>query len=249
MYNMASVQTSLDQKGYMRKLHSHTLVLPFLLIACLYAVSQSQYKPATIEGTVYDPHEAVFVGVTISAENVSTGEVISVKTDDVGHYSLEVAPGRYKVTMRPQVGMPTGYEHSSFYISPGENVLINFRPTAFLSISSGFFEDNQYTSRYEGALPSIITHFIIHPKRLLVQDIRIQYAEATNKGDLIQYKGAIASFDRLTISASEISFDPKERRVVATGNVVFEDGKKVHKANRVEIDLITNEVMIGPSTR
>ena len=84
-----------------------------------------------IEGIVYDPHEAVIVGVWISIENTRIGELTNLRTDDSGRYSASVQEGRYRVSMRPIAGEPFGYTHAPFTVSASEKVIINFRPEPF----------------------------------------------------------------------------------------------------------------------
>ncbi len=184
----------------MRPLFVAVLVLA-LLPSGRTGVAQD-HPGAMIEGTVYDMHEALIVGVWISIENTETGEVRNLRTDEGGRYSANLQKGRYRVTMRAHPGYPPGYEHSSFVISSGEKVIINFRPKPFAISDS--IEGGHWIERYEGDFPTNTTHFIQQP---------------TGKS-----------------------------RLVAHGDVIFEDGIRVRRVRRVELNLLTGTATVGETT-
>jgi hypothetical protein len=190
-----------------------------------------------IEGTIYDMHEALIVGVWISIENTETGEVRNLRTDEGGRYSASLQKGRYRVTMRLHPGYPFGYEHASFLISSGERVIVNFRPKPFAIVSS--IEGGNWIERYDGDFPTDATHFIQQPTGA-IRELRIQGDTLRTRGQTFEYRfWVIASFDRLTLHADKAVFDSKKARLVADGHVIFEDGIRVRRARRVELDLLT----------
>src|SRR6266567_496107 len=114
----------------------YPLVLLVLAVSLMVAIAPCQDKgTGVIQGTAYDLNGAVIRNTPISIENTNTGDAINMRTDGTGQYRAEVQVGRYRVIMRPSVGYPIGYEHSSFVIVPEQKVTINFRPKP-LSISS-----------------------------------------------------------------------------------------------------------------
>jgi len=199
-----------------------------------------------IEGTVYDMHEALIVGVWISIENTETGEVRNLRTDEGGRYSANLQKGRYRVTMRAHPGYPPGYEHSSFVISSGEKVIINFRPKPFAISDS--IEGGHWIERYEGDFPTNMTHLIQKPTGA-IRELRIQCTQLRTRGQTFEYRfWVIASFDRLTLHADKAVFDSKKSRLVAHGDVIFEDGIRVRRVRRVELNLLTGTATVGETT-
>lgn len=198
---------------------------------------------AIIQGSVYDLHQAAIVDVWISIENTRTAETRSLQTDDGGRYSASVQEGRYRVSMRPKPGHPFGYEHASFQISSGERVIVNFRPEPFAISSS--IEGGHWLERYEGDFPTYTTHFVQQPGGA-IKDLRIQCGRLRTRGNTFEYRfWVIASFDRLTVYTDRVVFEAKKARLVAEGDVLFEDGKRVRKATRVEIDLLTGAATVS----
>lgn len=191
---------------------------------------------AIIEGAVYDPHEAVVIGVSISIENTRTGELTNLRTDEGGRYNASVPEGRYRVTMHPHPGYPAGYEHSSFLISIGERATINFRPKP-LAISDSI-KEGKWVERYEGSVPSATTHFIQQPTGAF-RDLRVQWDQLITRGRTFEYKWVTASFDRMTLHADRVVFDSQKSQLVADGNVFFDDSVRGRTVKRVAIDLLT----------
>lgn len=157
-----------------------------------------------IEGAVYDPREALIVGAWISIENMETGEFRNLRTDESGRYRASLQKGRYRVTMLAHPGYPFGYEHSSFLISSGEKVTINFRPKPF-GISSSI-EGGNWIERYHGDFLTSTTHLIQRPNGA-IRDLRIQSDQLRTRGQTFEYRFWVtASFDRLTLHADKAVF-------------------------------------------
>lgn len=193
---------------------------------------------AVIEGTVYDINEAVIVDVWISVENTATRELKNVLTDSTGRYRLSVPPGRYSVAIRPFPGYPLGYIHSSFFVSSGERVMVNFRPQPPYAISDSI-ESGHWSEKYEGPRLTHLTHFI-QQRNGTIKDLRVQCVRVNARGEVFEYKyWVVASFDRLTLYAKRAVLYAKKARLLAEGSVTFEDGTRSRKANRVKIDLVT----------
>ncbi|HZM86345.1 MAG TPA: carboxypeptidase-like regulatory domain-containing protein [Blastocatellia bacterium] len=215
------------------------LIIAFLSGSAVFANFE---ESAVIEGNVYDPHEAVIIDVSVLVENVRTGDTKTIRTDGAGRYRTTVAAGRYRLTMLPKPGYPFGYEHSSFDISMGEKVLVNFRPTP-LAISTSL-ENGRSVERYVGDYPILTTHFI-QQEAGPIRDLRVQCSRLRQHNQVFEYSPwLVASFDRLTVYADTGFFDAEKGTFVGQGNVIFEDGVRVKRATRVEIDLIRGSTRI-----
>jgi len=65
------------------------------------------------------------------------------------------------------------------------------------------------------------------------------------RGDAIEFTVSVtASFDRLTVYADEVLFYPKEGKLLAEKDLLFEDGKTVRRPKKLEIDLNTGSVLV-----
>ena len=71
-------------------------VLGFLLTAGFVA---SHEHPTGIKGRVTSEAAAVFVGVDVKILNRETRQVISIRTNESGEYSLDLTPGVYDVSV------------------------------------------------------------------------------------------------------------------------------------------------------
>jgi lipopolysaccharide assembly outer membrane protein LptD (OstA) len=52
----------------------------------------------------------------------------------------------------------------------------------------------------------------------------------------------------MTLHADRVVFDSKKSRLVADGDVIFEDGIRVRRTKRVELDLLAGTASIGQTT-
>src|SRR5262245_54814473 len=202
---------------------------------------------ATIEGRVYDMYEAVIPKVTILLEDVGTHTVTNLKTDDQGYYRISVRPGRYLLSQKPIVGFPIPYEHSSFSISRGERVVINFRPRFPRAISDSI-QGGHWIERYEpgGAHVSTTVHFIEQSKPgPFIRDLRVQSVETRLRDDVIEYRTSVtASFDRFTVYADRVQFYPKRGKLLAEQDLLFEDGNTARRGKKLELDLNTGSALL-----
>lgn len=88
-------------------MNKHGVWFVLIIAACFLTLSrtpmilaQSQAAAASVEGTVYDPTEAVVPEVTVTALNQATGLTRTVKTDQRGRYVISLLPpGQYIITM------------------------------------------------------------------------------------------------------------------------------------------------------
>lgn len=200
-------------------------------------------ESGVIDGRVYDLYEAAITNVLISIENLDSGELTRVRTDHAGGYSATVSPGRYRVTRSPSAGYPIGYVHAYFNISAREKVTINFRPKPFTISDS--IEEGHWTERYIGTLPMEATHFIQQSSGT-IRDLRIQYHELRMSHGVFEYKFSVtASFDKFTIYADSVTLDTKKGKLMARGDLLFEDGSQVRRPGRVIIDLLARSAVVS----
>src|SRR5438128_12617685 len=80
-----------------------TMALGVLCSLLLSTQASGQFTAGTILGTVSDPSRALIPAATVTATNLDTGFVRSVKTDEVGSYTMVNMPlGKYRVKAEAQ---------------------------------------------------------------------------------------------------------------------------------------------------
>src|ERR1700742_4108131 len=152
------------------------LIVSIILAGSFFAASDlAQSQPAcVIEGTAYDISDQLITGFRVAIEDMNSGEVINLRTDNRAHYAAQVPPGQYRVIMRKNPVYPIEYIHSTFTLTAGEKVSINFRPLPF-GISDSI-ENGKWHEEYDGVLPIQTTKYI---KRRdgIIRDLQIQSVE------------------------------------------------------------------------
>ena len=221
------------------------LAVPLIFAMSLAVSPTNKSETALIEGGVFDRYGAVIPKVPISVEELQSHSVNNAAADDNGHYSITVKPGHYLLTEGPTPGWPIAYQHSSFYVSAGERVVIDFRPRWSYPISDSI-EDGHWIEKYDtrGNLPSTIVHYVQQPDGT-IKDIRIQYLNSRAAAGTIAYNVSVtASFDRYTIYADDrVVYYPKRLRLT-TQNALLEDGRSTLSTKTLEIDLKTGSLFV-----
>src|SRR5262249_35860821 len=134
--------------SFVRLLSSLALMALLTFVQSAMPAPPQDAASAVIEGGVFDRNDAVIQNVAISILDLRSHTVTSVRTDDRGRYSLSVKPGRYSLTQEPIVGWLIPNEHSSFFVSAGERVVINFRPRWVFTIVDSI-EGGHWIEKYE----------------------------------------------------------------------------------------------------
>jgi len=144
------------------------------------SVSQSQSSNSVLSGTLTDPSGAAVAGAQISAQQVGTTETpLTAKTSATGIYSLALAPGRYRVTVKQD---PFLARESEVTLQPGETTTLNFHlELAPMSASVVVTAQPLPTNESQTAAPvDVITR----------RDIASR--EAVSMPDLLQYSPGVA---------------------------------------------------------
>jgi len=104
----------------MRRSVSFFLLVLFALTS---QTASAQVVGATVSGTVTDPSNAVIAGVRVTIQNVSTGVVVQVPTNDAGIYTaVNLLPGDYQITV-----LASGFvqQRSTVSLTVGERQVVN----------------------------------------------------------------------------------------------------------------------------
>ena len=75
-------------------------VVSLIVFSLVLPTAAQTQTAATLTGTITDPRGAVIAGAQISAEQIpSASEPVRTVSGGDGHFSLTLAPGRYRVTI------------------------------------------------------------------------------------------------------------------------------------------------------
>ncbi len=173
----------------------------------------------TVRGTVFDANEAIITPVTIIFQ--SGNRVETVTTGEDGSYEIKLRSGIYNV--KAEVNSYHPFRRAKFYVPPGKIVVINIFPSLkFLTRGTSVLEKTP-----PDVLASIPKYESLPPEHCFGGQIKplIQFAKKRRVGKVIEYRGAILSYDVTTIDADKILFDRRKLRVIASGNkVIVETG-------------------------
>lgn len=212
-----------------------------LLPVTILTRTDSHFGNTGIIGTVYDYSRNVIPNVLIVIENRATGKTQVTKSNLAGEYNLAVEPGKYSIRIPPTVNMPLGYERASFTASVGRTVIVNCYP--YLAGTLSGFSNERFTTEYANVLPQVTTCFLTEPKRTVVQDFKLQYIEAVQNADITKYSLVVFTADQVTILAKAAYYRKGEANITFQGNVLYEKGEELNKAEKVKINIIAGTVV------
>jgi hypothetical protein len=198
----------------------------------------------TVKGTVMDPQGAAIPGATVIFENRHARQ--TVVTNDAGAYEIQLPTDTYSISTDLPAYYP--FRRATFSVRPGSVTIINIAPLLrVLSVglevtSSGIREPvtKAPAPQYDSFWPSNSSETGL--------DLLVRFSRRRKREDKIEYRGAVASYDALTIYADKIRLDPKKPHFMAEGNVVVEDGNQRHDTNRAEIEFKAGQpvLKLGP---
>lgn len=114
-----------------------------VLIALIFATSAAWANGfSSISGTVVDSTGAVIPGATVVLKNLASGQHDSSVSDDNGHYSFSVAPGRYEIQIT-NTGF-NAFRHGPIQIADGAD--LKFDATLSVDSTSTVVEVSAETS-------------------------------------------------------------------------------------------------------
>ena len=166
-----------------------------------------------------------------------------VKTNREGRFEVEVPAGTYRITGEFQGYYP--YRRAPFRLRRGEELEINIYPVwriraIGLTVTERGVEDKPIiyapAPRYD----------VVRMRSVKKEpwELWIQYEEKKRRGREIEYDSAELSYDRLTVSAVSLRYDPRRFRFLAVGYVMVEDGKQTVRAERAELIFKAGEPIV-----
>lgn len=189
-----------------------------LLLVCFVGVTTGQSANlGKVTGSVFDHMDALIPGVEITVSRGSFAK--TVRSDFKGAYEIELVPGVYDVQTKQNWWFPV--RRAVFVVRSNQTAIINLQPrsrdiTQELVATKKGLED-RYTygaqkPKYEDFRPFADSEV----------NVVIEYTKRRTHGRLIEFSGAVLTYDATSVSADKIRLDKKNLRVEAEGNVIID---------------------------
>jgi len=177
---------------------------------------------AKLEGTIVDINDARVPKAVLVFQGQSQSQTVETNPD--GKYSIHLNPGVYTVSVS-HWGY-CGLRRAAFLADSGANIRLNFQLWACPSDNFGKYE-------FVELAPDQQTHL----KPLIL------FGERDESDDLQTFRGAVLperypvvlTYNLLTVRADTMIYSRKNNSVVATGNVVVEEGDKKKTGVKAEV--------------
>lgn len=228
-----------------------------------------------LSGVVVSVNEARVPDAKV--ELVGKDKVYAAQTDMYGTFNFEVRPSRYRLRVEAPGYCPAS--RPEFELAP--NADVNFVLAIFpCSIeTSMIYKDGKYAGeecRYQTQLKEDIIPRTNSSSTSF--DLQVRYGEKQETANLKNYQGGTVeylekddsaakgfakrtvhlgveiNYNLMTITADSVSYDSRNAKIVARGNVVIRRANQTLKTNKASIDLhaetiIDLEQEIGPASK
>jgi len=208
--------------------HLRRLVVIFIVVlgaSTLFAQEPKLGFPAIqsmgkVKGTVMDTNGAVISTPRPSIIFEGSNDVKTVAANDRGDYEITLPAGIYRVTTEIPGFYP--FRRAAFRVLRGSDTLINIVPTPRYLVRGTTVSARESADVAAPSPRYDEPHVTEGPVSLL-----IQFQKKRRANGNIEYKGAILTYDALTIRADRLSLNKTRLRLKASGErVVVEDGEK-----------------------
>lgn len=207
------------------------------------SIAQDQDTVSILKGEVFAlDREAVVLDEKVVIENLQTGQVWRLITDDAGTYSASVPAGTYSVTTEG-TNWHLPFRRAPFQLHAGSTSTLNIVLSPRILTMATIVGKGK---SIEWAPPQRYESFSIPGTSSDLLKMLIQYeTKRTSKGTTV-YKWAKLSFDLTTVYADELKLDRKTLRLIASGRVMVEDGKERRKLSTTSINFKDGKIVVEP---
>jgi hypothetical protein len=171
-----------------------------------YAQGQTSGIACNIQGSVVDLSRAVVPAAELTFSNADSNQ--KVKSDPDGSYHLKLSPGVYTVAFMLGFNDPH-YRRSKVVLScpEGANITTWMHPFCASGCVGHGLSENLGREWTGGTHDAVISYL----------------GSSRSSGGRI-YRAAVLTYKNYTLSAQEITLNPRSREIHAQGDVVFENG-------------------------
>jgi hypothetical protein len=177
---------------------------------------------AEVEGRVVDINNARVQETTLVFE--SEGKSQRTQTGPDGTYSVHLHPGVYSVSVSHWGFCKV--RRAAFLADAGTTITLNFQLWVCPTDNTGKFN-------YLELVPEPETH--LRPLVLFGETSMTNDSQAFSGAVLTQRYPVVLSYNLLSVRADSIIYSAKTNSIVATGNVVLEEGKNTTVAAKAEV--------------
>lgn len=182
------------------------------------------YESGTIRGTVLDENGARIITAEIAIENQSYDR--QIKVNDAGEFELSLPQGAYEIKISAQGFCP--FRRKEVIVKANDVLILN--TTLIVGSSNGCL--NRAVFNLIG--PTEVSDYI-----------GITYVEKTEGYKTIEYRGGVlpsvgdfkvgVGYRGIHLTADKVILNTQTFDLVATGNVVVDDGKKKQRLNEITL--------------
>jgi hypothetical protein len=194
------------------------------LIATHRSDAANDTRSAEVWGTVTDVNAATVesAALTFQGQNQS----IIAETGADGKYSILLDPGTYMISVSKRGFRPL--RRATFLAQKGARIQFDFQ--LWVSASDSF-------GTYNFVELETATHTTLRPLVLFGESHKHDELEEFNGPVFGKKYPAVLTFNLLTVGADRFTYDRAKHAVLASGNVVWQDGRSVNTAVEIEIVL------------
>jgi hypothetical protein len=227
------------------------LTLELALIFCgvpIFAqTAKAQSAVSVVKGKV------VFMGAEglndVTVHFVNETNDYSAVTNDAGEYSIGLKPGKYRAWAKTEF---SGGQRSAFILEGDQKVEIDFDvsncgteyavgappagPQPGPSSACGYYAEELKPIEGSG-----LQAYVLYGSRRVENDV-IRYSRVPVP-DSWPYREVpvVFTYDLLTIKSDSLTYDIKDNSLVATGNVIYQDGKTTQHLPKMSLSFVSGE--------
>ena len=230
-----------------------TLAIPLIITLVQLAAPMpqsagSRQPQGKLRVTVLDTIDRIVPNIPITIEGNSISRTFV--SGDKEYYEFDLPAGIYRISTDKGNGYNYPFERSDFFLEAGTTSLINVLPVMrILAIGTGVGEGASFVD----LAPKPKYDAFKVPNSLRTETIlMVQYDRKRGRGKVIAYEdgarpfsGVVLTFDVLTIIADAITVDEETLRIEATGNVIFEDGRRREHTKQKTIEFKNGKAVVG----
>jgi hypothetical protein len=229
-----------------------TLELALLLCGSAYfsQTGKAQSQVSVVKGkVVFMGAEGLNDAIVHFANEIKDN---SVRTNDAGEYSIVLKPGKYHAWAKTEF---SGGERSAFILEGNEKVEMDFDvsncgteyavgappagPQPGPSSACGYYAEELKAIEGSGLQP-----YVLYGSRRVENDL-IQYSKVpVPESWPYREVPVVFTYDLLTIKSDSLTYNVKDNFVVATGNVIYQDGKTTQHLPKITISFVNGEPKI-----
>ena len=198
-----------------------------------------------LKGKVMDFTEAVIPNAQIFIQNEH--DTYKIKSNEKGRFEIDLPPGRYLI--RAEIPGFVKFARAPVEVRSGQTQIINI----IAEFASGAYfyyngpdarEEIEKLNRERAGLSPNYDSVTISPGSEGALDMLIKYLKKNEENDSIIYDGAVVSYDKWLLFATQVILQRGSNRLTAKGKVFLDDSNNRRWAKEVQIDFAASDPIL-----